>query len=158
MRKNILIGISFVLVTFIFTTIVFVIRGNRPMVQAKKEAITIASKHADLKSVDKFYWFTRKETTFTLVGKNAKNEGIIVFIPEDGSELTVCSQADGITENEALKVVADEIKPHRLLKVSLGLVENDPTWEVMTEDEDGVISYYLVDFGIGKIIGSMTDV
>ena len=61
------------------------------MAQAK-EATAIAKTSANLETVDKFYWFTRKNTYFTLTGKNDKGTEIIVIVPKSGEKVTVLNQ------------------------------------------------------------------
>lgn len=57
-----LLGIvAFLLIIIVVATMIF-IRSNRPMQQAKREAVQMAEKYADLKTVDQFYWFNRDKT------------------------------------------------------------------------------------------------
>ena len=44
------------------------------MQQAKREAVQMAEKYADLKTVDQFYWFNRDKTYFTVTGESNSGE------------------------------------------------------------------------------------
>ncbi len=155
MRKKILIGVSLVLATLIFCSIIFFVRANRPMSRAKKEAIEIAREHTDLDQVDRFYWYTRENSYFTLVGTDQKDEAIIVIIPQSGDKVTVLNQADGLTEEAALQKVYETENPNKVIKMNLGMHEGQPTWEVVAENEENRLDYYLVDFKTGEIVSSI---
>ncbi|WP_314059758.1 DUF5590 domain-containing protein [uncultured Vagococcus sp.] len=158
MRKKILIGVSLILATLIFSSIFFFVRANRPMSRAKKEAIEIAREHTDLERVDRFYWYTREESYFTLVGTDAKDKGIIVIIPQSGSKVTVLNQEDGLTEEEALQKVYEAENPNKVIKMNLGMHEGQPTWEVVAENAENSLDYYLVDFKTGEIVSSIKNI
>lgn len=158
MRKKILIGISLVLATLIFSSIFFFVRANRPMSRAKKEAIEIAREHTDIDRVDRFYWYTRGDSYFTLVGTDDKEQEIIVIIPQSGDKVTVLNQADGLSEEEALQKVYETENPSKVIKMNLGMHEGQPTWEVVAENEANGLDYYLVDFKTGEIVNSIKNI
>ena len=98
-----LLGIvAFLLIIIVAATMIF-IRSNRPMQQAKREAVQMAEKYADLKTVDQFYWFNRDKTYFTVTGESNSGEAIIVIVPESGEKIRVLNQKDGLTEQQAEK-------------------------------------------------------
>ncbi len=74
-------AITVLLVVILFASI-FYLRSSRPMRQARNEAIEIAERYTDLAEVEQFYWFTREETSFSIVGKDTNNNEIVVIIPK----------------------------------------------------------------------------
>ena len=55
-----------------FVTIIIFCTNQSTNGPSQKEATAIAKTSANLETVDKFYWFTRKNTYFTLTGKMIK--------------------------------------------------------------------------------------
>lgn len=146
-RKNkILLSIVAVLLVMIVTMAIFYVRATHPRTQAKREATKIAKEYAHLESVDSFYWFTRKETYFSVFGKDDKGESVAVIIPKDGEKITVLNQKDGVDEQQLRQIIETDYKEKNIQKVSLGLYNDQPTWEVVTKNDDGLLSYYLVSF------------
>ena len=97
-RKKILILFSLIvaLLLIILFSAIFYIRASRPMRQAKEEAIQLAKEHVDIQRVDQFYWFTREETYFSLVGETEAGKNVVVIIPKTGEKLLVFDEKDGI--------------------------------------------------------------
>ncbi|WEG72608.1 cell wall elongation regulator TseB-like domain-containing protein [Vagococcus intermedius] len=155
MKKKLPIIASFVLATFIFTSIFFFIKANRPMARAKKEAVGLARKYSDLKEVDFFYWFNRKESYFTVAGKDSSKNDIYVIIPRSGEKVTILDQDAGVDRDKVLKKVINEENPDRITKINLGMVKDKPTWEVVGQSNDKRLEYYLVDFKTGEIEDSL---
>ncbi|KAF1297597.1 peptidase [Enterococcus sp. JM4C] len=153
----ILISAITVLLTIIVLTAVFYIRANRPMAQAKAEAVEIAEKYAQVKTVDQFYWFTRKETYFSVLGKDDKNHEVAVIISKSGDKVKVLNQKDGLSEQQAEQVVLRDHPGEAVVKRSLGIYENQPTWEIMTKDSQNQLTYYLLSFNDGKEIKSIKE-
>uniref|UniRef100_UPI002477D708 cell wall elongation regulator TseB-like domain-containing protein n=1 Tax=Enterococcus faecalis TaxID=1351 RepID=UPI002477D708 len=113
---------------------------------------------ANLETVDKFYWFTRKNTYFTLTGKNDKGTDIVVIVPKSGEKVTVLNQKDGQTEQQITDVVAKAHPDESVMKATLGLYDKRPAWEVVTENDQGVLTYYLMSFDKGEEINVVKDI
>ncbi|GAA2890832.1 cell wall elongation regulator TseB-like domain-containing protein [Enterococcus casseliflavus] len=149
-------AITVLLVVILFASI-FYLRSSRPMRQARNEAIEIAERYTDLAEVEQFYWFTREETSFSIVGKDTNNNEIVVIIPKSGEKVSVSNQADGLTEAQAKAFVRDNHQGQEIQKAALGIFEGEPTWEVMTKDGDGRLNYYLIGFKDGEEIKAITE-
>ena len=154
----VLISAIVLLLTIIVLASVFYIRSNRPMAQAKAEATEIAEKYANLQSVDKFYWFTRKETYFSVLGKDDKNKDIAVIISKSGDKVKVVDQKDGLSQSQAEQLILAEHPKESILKSNLGLYEKEPVWEIVTEDSQEELTYYLISFSEGKEVHVIKDV
>lgn len=147
-----LLGIvAFLLIIIVTGTMIF-IRSNRPMQQAKREAVQMAEKYADLETVDQFYWFNREQTYFTVVGKNKSQEEIIVVIPKSGDKVRVLAQKDGLNEEQAEATVKTNDPDLTIEKANLGIYRDQTAWEITAKDDQGAIYYYLLSFNDGKIM------
>ncbi len=128
------------------------------MMQAEKEATEIAKKYADLKEVDRFYWFTRKKTYFSLTGKNDKGQEIAVVIPKSGEKVKVLAQKDGLTEDEAKRKIADAHPDIQVEKAALGMYDDQVVWEITGKKQSGQLNYYLIAFDTGKEVKTIADI
>lgn len=158
MKQKLLIGLSIILLFFISLSIIFVVRANRPMAKAEKEAIGIALNSSSLTKAEKFYWYNREETIYTVAGLDKDKEAILVVIPQKGKELKTFKQSDGLTETEAINIVSKQGEPGKLLRINFGLLDDNPIWEIVGEDETGALSYYSVSFTTGDIITTVKNV
>ncbi len=147
-----LLGIvTFLLIIIVGATMIF-IRSNRPMQQAKKEAVQMAEKYADLKTVDQFYWFNREKTYFTVTGENNTGEAIIAIVPKSGEKVRVLNQKDGLTEQQVEKLFESDHPKLIFEKANLGIYQDQTAWEITAKDEQGEIHYYLLAFKDGEEI------
>ncbi|QIL46505.1 DUF5590 domain-containing protein [Vagococcus coleopterorum] len=158
MKNKILAGTSLFLLFFICLSLIFLIRSNRPMEQAQSEAEAIAKKQAGVEKTDKFYWYNRDETYFTILGRDKDGEQLLVVIPKTGDPVTVVKQKDGLSEFDAVQVVAKEMKPHKMTRINFGILDNQPIWEIVAANEKGELSYYSVDFKTGSIVKTIKNV
>lgn len=158
MKNKLLMILSMSAIIVVLFSVIFYIRSTRPMAQAQKEAVSIAKEFADLQEVDKFYWFTREKTYFSLTGKNAKQEKIAVIIARSGGEVKTFKQKDGLTEAAAIKKIVAEYQPKKVLKASLGMYQDEPVWEVVTENDTGYFNYYLCSFKTGDLLKNIENV
>lgn len=147
------ISIVVLLVIILIFSLVY-IRASRPMRQARDEAVELANKHVSLKSVDRFYWFTREETYFSLMAEDEKGKEIVVIIPKSGQEILILNQNEGITEKKAKSIIQKTFPNETVKKVTLGVYQEQVVWEVMTKVSDEE-RYHLLDFNDGNLIKSI---
>ncbi|MCI0131292.1 MULTISPECIES: DUF5590 domain-containing protein [Enterococcaceae] len=152
MRENKLLKyltITLIAITVIISAILY--RSTSTYRSTKKQAVTIAKNLGHIDKIDEFYWFTRQENTFSIVGRDNNNEEKIVMIPENGKEAFVIYANKGVTQDDAIKAVLKKNETKKIKKVSLGLVDDKPVWEITATSKDGHLVYYLVDFYSGEI-------
>ncbi|MBP2099286.1 cell wall elongation regulator TseB-like domain-containing protein [Enterococcus rivorum] len=145
-KIKLLLGLIATLLAIIVCMIIIFIRSNHSMAQAEKEATEIAKEYANLETVDDFYWFTRKETSFSVVGRDDKGNELIVLIPKSGDSVKVLNQKDGVSENQIRQVMVQDYQQSNIKKVNLGLYDGKATWEVVAENPDKSLNYYLLSF------------
>ena len=158
MYKKIMTGVIGVLILIILGSILIFFKSIQPQRQAEKQTVEFVKKHVDLETVDEFYWFTRKETNFSIVGTTTKGTGIVVFVPKSGDKIKIMKQKEGIDYDQVVSLIEKNYQPHKILRVNLGMINNIPQWEVVVKNEDGTLTYYLVGFESGKIISIIENV
>lgn len=156
-EKKTVVGLFISIVVLLVIILIFslvYIRASRPMRQARDEAVELANKHVSLKSVDRFYWFTREETYFSLMAEDEKGKEIVVIIPKSGQEILILNQNEGITEKKAKSIIQKTFPNETVKKVILGVYQEQVVWEVMTKVSDEE-RYHLLDFNDGNLIKSI---
>lgn len=156
-EKKTVVGLFISIVVLLVIILIFslvYIRASRPMRQARNEAVELANKHVSLKSVDRFYWFTREETYFSLMAEDEKGKEIVVIIPKSGQEILILNQNEGITEKKAKSIIQKTFPNETVKKVTLGVYQEQVVWEVMTKVSDEEC-YHLLDFNDGNLIKSI---
>lgn len=143
-----------VLLVIILFSAIFYIRASRPIRQAKAEAVQLAREYVDLKRVDRFYWFTREATYFSLTGETESGENIVVIIPKTGDKMLVFDEQDGLTEEQARGKIQVSFPEEKVRKATLGVYSDQVVWEVMTKVDDDT-HYYLLDFKDGHLVKSL---
>ncbi|EOT48042.1 MULTISPECIES: cell wall elongation regulator TseB-like domain-containing protein [Enterococcus] len=148
----VLFSLIVVLLVTIAGTAIIYLQATQPMRQAKKEATELAQKYGNIETVDQFYRLSKNGTSYTVVGENKQNQTIAVFIPKDGTNIKVREMQSGIDQNEAKSVVLQAHADQNVYKENLGMLNDQPVWEVITKSKDGALNYYYVSFSDGKII------
>lgn len=154
----VLISVLIVLIAVVVGTVLIFTQATKPTRTAKKQAISIAKDYADMQQTDDFYWFTWKDTYYSVTGTDSNGKKIIAVIPEDGGNVRVVNQSDGYSEKEIRTIVRDDYKDPTIQKVNFGWFDKQAVWEVITKEEDGTFCYYLLSFKTGEEIKSLIDV
>ncbi|RHW41277.1 peptidase [Neobacillus notoginsengisoli] len=130
--------------------------ATSPIRAAEKKATEIAMQEAELTDPHRFHVYYGKETVFVVEGKNKKGDEIIVWIPEkektnNEKKAIVRLASNGVTKNEAIRMVQAEKKPKKVISTRLGMEDGIPFWEVYYTGEDKLMNYYCINFDTGKL-------
>lgn len=130
------------------------IKAMEPYNEAEKKAVEIAKKEAELVSVDDFSIYNGTETYFVVKGKDIRGRRFVVWIPEEekGRIITVKREKDGITEDEARRIVMQKKAPKEIMSIKLGMENHIPLWEIYYRSKKDSISYYYIDFTTGEML------
>lgn len=142
----------------IILSVLIISQALKPVNRVKKASVKIARDVADIKRVDDFYWFNRGENYYTVIGSNSKGEKKVVFIPQDGSEALVMDQSQGVSEEEVIQSMLDVDEVKRIRKLSLGVHDKEPVWEVVVTNQSNQIDYYLINFETGNISQTLKNI
>lgn len=157
-KIKILLAIIVILLVVVVSSIIIYIRSTNPMTQAEKEAIEIAQKSANLTSVNEFYSFNRKESYFSVTGKDKDGNELVVIIPQAGEKVTVLNQKDGMSEEQIRQVIATDYSNEKIQKISLGMFNDQPAWEIATKNAKGNLSYYVLSFEKAEELSAIRDI
>lgn len=151
MKKWIWIG-SFLLLIVIVLCIHTYVQAMKPFNSAKDEAIVIAKKQADLKTVENFSLYNGKKSYYILEGKNDSKEDIIVWIEEEKHDVTTKLKKDGLTKQQAINILLSEQNPGKINTVRLGMYDGIPVWEIYSHKNKDTVNYHCIDFETGEVL------
>ena len=147
--------IKFITVFLIALTTVIVItvfyNANKPLAVSTEAAKKAAIESGQVVSVNSVQPYNGTQSFMTVFGVDEKGEEIVVFVDdsiEDGFESLKVN--DGITAQEAIQNVGEELAIGKVLHVSLGIEEDEPVWEVAFTGENGKLNYVYVFFENGQ--------
>ncbi|WP_239254512.1 DUF5590 domain-containing protein [Listeria ilorinensis] len=126
--------------------------AEKPVEEAKQEALDRISGSIELKEQDQFYLYNGvKSTYYVLTGKNKENKDIVVWVPEKKSgKIYVKYASDGISEAKAKQIVEEKKHPKKILNVTLGMENGVPLYEVSYIGKNDSLNYYDMTFSDGE--------
>lgn len=144
--KQIASGFFLLLASLLFSLFFIVETAILPFQSGQAHALKIARKHVELKGETYITLYNGKESYYSVRGKNAMGEELVVFVPETSSDLFVYELDEGKTEAEA-RILAQAAGADSIDKVTLGYAEHQPIWEVKSGT-----AYYLISFETGELL------
>lgn len=132
--------------------------ANHPRAVAKAEAVRLAKRYGGLTSTNAFYIYNRDQTYYSVSGKNAKGQGVLVIVPQKGGNLRVEKTNSGLSAADVRTKTRQNKHPSRILKVAPGVFNNHVVWEVTYRNHQGQLCYDLINFKTGKYISQIKNI
>ncbi len=143
--------VVFLLTLTTVITVIVLYNANQPISAAKKVAIEAALASGQLTSASSAEIFNGTTSFVTVYGKGEDGVEKAVFVggnSEDGfPEVTM---ADGISADQAVENVKQELNVKTIHHVVLGMEEKGPVWEVTFKGDNGKLNYVYVFFEDGQ--------
>lgn len=152
MKKWLILVIGLVLIIFLSTLIVYKqIINNKT--EGYSEAIDRALEESSLVEVTDTSTYTRNDSYVVIDGLDKEDNQIYVFVPAEDGDVSEVKAAEGITEEEAIKILEKNQKVSKLLSTQLGTENGKPLWEITYLDDSERLVYYYLDFKTGDYWG-----
>lgn len=135
---------------FIIGAGILVNRSLSPLKQAKAETISLAEQKADLTQPADFYWYNGNDTYFTVTGKNAEAEEIIVIIKQDDGSMQTLKKKETFSKGDAIAKVRELEDPVHILEARIGIHNDLAIWEISFRQENGRIGYTMLSLMDGE--------
>lgn len=148
--KKWIIFISIIMFVTIGLLVNVYIKAISPLKTAEEIAVSKAKEEIELISVDEVFLYNGNETSYVVKGFNHDNEEMIVFVPEKDGKIQIRKASDGITKEEAIKIVRQEKNPKKIVSVKLGMEKQIPLWEIYYISDKSSLNYYYLDFQTGE--------
>ena len=139
---------------FALTTVIIVaifLNANKPIASVKTTAIEKALNSEQLVYAEYAQPYNGIQSFITVFGEDKDGAKKAVFI--DVSKMKAFEEVkleDGISSEEAVEKVNEELDVTKVLHVRLGMEEVGPVWEVAFKNANGKLSYVYVLFENGQ--------
>ena len=152
--KNWIIFISVFIVSLALVISVLVIwKSDEPFDEIEEKAEELSLTSNSLAVVSDSYVYNGNKPYVTVFGKDEDGNEKAVFVPislEEKSIQEVFLQ-DGVTEEQALSVLKDEVEVNEILHIKLGYEEEvGPVWEFTYTNGDEKLNYVYIIFEDGQ--------
>lgn len=152
MKKWIIFSVIFVgsLSLVISTLVLFT--AQSPIRSAQKEAEQLALTSKSLAIVSNSYPYNGNKPYITVFGVDEYGKEKAVFVPItlEEKEIEQVFLEDGITKDQALAVLQDEVPVKEILHTKLGYERNNAVWEVTYLNDSDQLNYVYILFEDGQ--------
>ncbi|QQZ11055.1 DUF5590 domain-containing protein [Heyndrickxia vini] len=122
-------------------------QSTKPINKAESFAKKTAKEKANLVSMDQFYLYNGNESYYITVGKKKNGEKIAVWIPEKNNDQVIVEKmSDGLSKKDAIKKLKEKETPAKILGSRLGMLNNEPVWEISYLDQSSHLNYAYIYF------------
>lgn len=152
MKNWILFGAMFVASIAMLMTVLVLWKAGAPFTKIEKQAEELALSTGKLMHVKESYTYNGNNPYVTVIGTDEAGKEKALFVPvnldEDFIQQTLLE--DGITEQEALSVLASETKVSEILHTKLGFEEAGVVWEISYINDKDDLNYVYILFEDGQ--------
>jgi len=154
MMKKWVIFISVFVISLSLVISLFVIwTAGQPFRDVKEKAEQVAISEKKLEQVTNSEVFNSNYTYTTVRGTDENGTKKAVFIPTSkNKEMSIeeVQMKDGISKNQAIKIVQEEFKVKEVLHTKLGWEQDNAIWEITFLNENDKLNYVYLLFENGK--------
>lgn len=149
MKKWILIISLFMIITITISAVVY-LHAVEPVKAAKEKAVMVAKEETDLTKVDEFNLYNGEESFYVIQGQDHKGTKLIVWMPEKKGKVIVKKASEGLSREQAVKKVREEIGSDEMISVNLGMENGIPLWEIHSRTKGDLLNYHFLIFETGE--------
>jgi len=126
--------------------------------QAKDLAVEIAAQKVQFTKITDFYWFNTEETYYSLAGITTEGQQLYAIVSPDKKEVTILQQDAVINEQEARSITKQAKHTDEILEARLGMIKDEPVWEVNYRTSNKRIGYYYISAKNGQWIKDIENI
>ncbi|MCQ6273908.1 DUF5590 domain-containing protein [Bacillus sp. V3B] len=149
MKKWIFIISIFMIIITTISVAVY-LNAVEPVRAAKEKAIMMAKEETDLTKVDEFNLYNGEESFYIVQGQDRKGTNIIIWVPEKEGKVVVKKESEGISREQAIKKVLEEIGSDEIISVKPGMENDIPLWEIHSRTKENLLNYHFLVFETGE--------
>lgn len=156
-RRTVSILTVIIAVILLFLLSVFMF-SQRPIEQAREETTSLINIEYPVEDTSDFYWLTTPdETYFSLEFTTTDDKQMYAIVARDSGETVYYDYNELITNDDALAITVNDLDPLEVQQARLGLVENEPVWEVTYTDKESRMGYYYISAKDGSWIQTISN-
>lgn len=127
-----------------------------PIRERQEEAISLARQSVDFSQVTKVDYYHGRKSYQIIDAIDSNENDIYIWVEEndepDKATIEVRRQSEGLTKEDVIDMVQDEITIEKLKSVRLGMIGSTPVYEVKYIDDEERHSFYYLTFEDGTYI------
>jgi uncharacterized protein YpmB len=152
MKKWVTFISVFIVTLTLFISLIVLWNAGQPFSNQENIAKQIALSEKKLAQVSGAEVYSGTKSYVTVFGIDENGEDKAVFIPngKKNQPIEEVLLKEGITEEQALKVVEDEFQVQQILHTKLGWEDSNAVWEITFLNENDKLNYVYVLFENGK--------
>lgn len=156
--KKIIIGLVIIMSILIVGATFLYQQSNQSYARAKADTIDYVAERTTLSRVNDFYWYNGTETYLTITGENEDGEERLYIVQQAGGEITSLSAESGLSEQEAIQLTVEARQPSRILNARIGMIDENPVWEVTYRNDNDRLGYYVIDLRTGEWLQTIDNI
>lgn len=156
--EKVLIAVLIVLVLVLIFAFGTFNRSLAPFHQKEARFEQLARKQKYVKKTDRFYWFTRKKTYYTVSGETKDGQAKLIVFDAKKKVVADLNVKDGLDRNQVLKMFNEEHPKIVIDRLNFGMYDETPVWEITSKNTQGTFDYYLFSFKDGQELKVVKDI
>ena len=156
-RRTMLLFVCTFLVIFFGAARIFYLSQSERL-RAKDLAVEIAAQKVQFTKITDFYWFNTEETYYSLAGITTEGQQLYAIVSPDKKEVTILQQDAVINEQEARSITKQAKHTDEILEARLGMIKDEPVWEVNYRTKNQRIGYYYISAKNGQWIKDIENI
>ncbi|GAY73006.1 cell wall elongation regulator TseB-like domain-containing protein [Lentilactobacillus kosonis] len=151
-NRRIWIISGIVVLVILFSGFIIFHQAERPIANAKSEAIEIAQNSAKMEKVTGFYSENLgKHTYYTVAGNDSKGKSIYAIIAKKGGKVTIVNQKAGMTVSQIRNLIEQRQQPKKINSIAITLIKSNPYWIVSYTNKDNKLCFATMSYKTGTI-------
>ena len=152
MKKRILYSTLFIFIACLAISVFVLWKASKPEYDIRKDAEAFALETKALAVVKDSYAYNGNNPYVTVLGVDEYGEEKAIFVPitlkEDAMQEVFLT--DGITKEQAIAVLTNEVNVKEILHTKLGYEEAGAVWEITYKSKQDKLNYVYVLFEDGQ--------
>lgn len=126
--------------------------------QAEEETVNLVKYDFNVDKINKFYWVTTDNTYFSLDFIDDEGVHHFAIVAQEGGDIQYFSENEIISEQDANDLTINETSMTNIIQTRLGLLNNEPVWEVTLKNDNNTLTYYYVNALTGLWVKTISNI
>lgn len=126
--------------------------------QAEEETVNLVKYDFNVDKINKFYWVTTDNTYFSLDFIDDEGVQHFAIVAQEGGDILYFSENEIISEQDANDLTINETSMTNIIQTRLGLLNNEPVWEVTLKNDNNTLTYYYVNALTGLWVKTISNI
>jgi uncharacterized protein YpmB len=149
MKKRIISGILVTLLVIIIILSLFYLSIRNPLTKEQEQVVEYVQQNTDIQEVIDVSFYHGTDAFQVITGLDAEGEMWIAWYQLEDQEIVLRKQNQGLSEEEVRDFAVNELNPHKINNIRLGIENDLPVYEISYIDQENRYAYYYITFKDG---------